>query len=88
MKLGATFYLNTQPVGCFSSDGVPTTDGEYKYMPYRGPGHYDLGVHLKTSRTPRCYYKEGTRRVEFSVAAHVGYGVLKLKDFEIVEGGA
>jgi len=86
MKAPVTFYLDNLPVGSFSDDCAPLTEGEYKYMPYRGPGHYNLALQLKASRVPRCHYNLDARRVEFTVLAHVEYGVLRLSGFETSEG--
>ena len=85
MQSRIAFYLDGQPVGSFSGPHAPIAAGEYAYEPYRGPGHYTLTTQLKTSQTPRCHYTLGTTRVEFSVVAHVRYGVLRLSGFELFE---
>ena len=83
MKAPVTFFLDNLPVGYFLDDCTPVAEGEYKYMPFRGPGHYSLGLQLKALNTPRCHYTSDSRRVEFSVLAHVEYGVLRLSNFAI-----
>jgi hypothetical protein len=86
MQAPVTFYLNNLPVGYFSDDSTPIADGDYKYMPYRGPGHYNLGLLLKSSQVPRCHYTSSGRRIEFSVLAQIEYGVLRLSGFESTKG--
>lgn len=77
------FYLGSSVVGVFKDDSPPTTEGSYRYEPYRGPGHYSLQTELKASRTPRCFYQTKERRVSFTVSACPSYGVLVLTDFDV-----
>jgi len=83
LKAPVTFYLDNLPVGYFLDDCTPEVDGNYKYMPFRGPGHYNLGLQLRNSRTPRCHYVANEKRVEFSVRTYVEYGVLCLSNFNV-----
>jgi hypothetical protein len=85
MNTPVPFYLDSQPVGEFEAEATPTFDGDYSYEPYRGPGHYNLQVQLKSSHTPRCHYTVGSERVEFSVVAYVRDRVLRLSGFESSE---
>ena len=84
MQHGVTFYLDTQPVGWFVDAQPPVTEGEYRYEPFRGPGHYNLLQGLDASHTQRCHYECNGKRVEFSVVGHSGYGVLTLVAFASV----
>jgi hypothetical protein len=36
------FYMDSQLVGTFPSDALPTTNGTYRYEVYRSPGHPNL----------------------------------------------
>lgn len=40
------FYFNGMVVGYFEQADYPTTDGQYSYIPYRGPGHYEMQTSL------------------------------------------
>jgi hypothetical protein len=75
------FYLDSQVVGDLLGPCPPSVEGEYTYMPYRGPGHHNLMTQLGTSRTPRCHFLKDGKRVEFSVVAHIEYGRLRLAGF-------
>lgn len=62
-----TFYYGELAVGEFPSPG-PKKPGAYSYMAYRGPGHYEMGVALKSEPGVRCWLrqKDGSR-LGFSV---------------------
>ncbi|MBK1877088.1 hypothetical protein [Pelagicoccus mobilis] len=76
------FEFNGMPVGYFEESSFPYSDGIYKYMPYRGSGHYELGQELKKGKNAHCSYNDGGKKVGFEVVEHVEYGTLKLCQFK------
>ena len=77
-----TFFFAGNAVGYFTEEALPAKPGRYHYMPYRGPGHYKLGLALRSSGPQRCHYLVKGKKREFTVAAWVSYGLLELSDFE------
>lgn len=67
-------------VGCFEDPVFPTRPGRYRYIPYRGKGHKDMGAEIR---------KRGFAIIEFgdegamfrATAQVVEYGLLELSDF-------
>jgi len=49
------FFLGTQVVGYFE-ERLPSSPGFYRYMPFRGPGHFQLAQALVSIGPQRCYY--------------------------------
>jgi hypothetical protein len=49
------FFFGHLVVGYFE-DQPPSTAGEYRYMPFRGPGHYLLGQELGSKGPQYCHY--------------------------------
>jgi len=49
------FFFGHHVVGYFE-DEPPSSAGEYRYMPFRGPGHYRLGQDLSCKRPQCCHY--------------------------------
>jgi len=78
-----TFFFEGNPVGYFTDEALPASPGRYHYMPYRGPGHYRLGVVLRSSGPQRCHYLADGKKMEFTVATWVSYGLLELTDFKL-----
>ena len=76
------FEFNGMPVGYFEEESYPTSDGIFKYMPYRGPGHYEMGEELRKGKNAHCSYKSGRTTITFSVVKHIEYGTLELSHFE------
>jgi hypothetical protein len=76
-----TFFFEGNPVGYFCADELPTTPGQYQYMPYRGVGHSNLGLALSSRGPQRCHYLVAGERQEFTVKSTVSYGRLDLSDF-------
>ena len=76
-----TFFFEDNPVGYFLEDQLPTKSGHYKYMPYRGPGHYKLGQALSSKGPQRCHYVQNGEAHDFTVVLFVAYGLLELADF-------
>jgi hypothetical protein len=71
------------PVGYFEEPEYPGTAGRYRYMPYRGVGHYHMGQALKTGPA-RCSFSHEGSRYEFVVTAVPEYGVLEIVQVETV----
>ena len=74
------FIYEGKPVGYFEESECPTVSGRYRYMPYRGIGHYELGLALRDGKHPRCTVPSHPD-VSFSVLACPEYGVLELSEF-------
>jgi hypothetical protein len=70
-------------VGFFLEAEKPRHNGRYRYMPYRGPGHYQMQMQRREKGSARCYYDVGSKRVSFTVADCPEYGILVLVDFEV-----
>lgn len=49
------FFFGHQVVGYFE-DQPPSSPGEYRYMPFRGPGHFLLGQELNRKGPQYCHY--------------------------------
>ena len=77
------FHFDGMEVGHFEETEMPRAAGRFRYMPYRGPGHYEMQRHLRAGGSPRCYYDTGNVHIAFSVHGCPEYGVLELRDFEI-----
>ena len=77
-----TFMFSGMPVGYFEEHDFPRAVGRYRYMPFRGPGHYEMQTQRRSGASPRCYYDTDDIRVSFTVRDCPEYGVLELCDFE------
>ena len=77
-----SFMVEAMAVGYFIDAEYPRQSGRYRYMPYRGPGHYQMQLELRERGSARCYYDIGTKRVSFTVIDCPAYGLLELADFE------
>lgn len=75
------FSYQDMPVGCFEEESFPAAAGRFRYMPYRGPGHYEMQTALSAGSRPECSYREGNRIVSFVVVDCPEYGVLELAGF-------
>jgi hypothetical protein len=76
------FFFGSGAVGYFLEEDRPDKDGEYAYEPYRGPGHYDMQVALRSGKQAECWYKVGEERVVFTVLECApGMERLRLADF-------
>jgi hypothetical protein len=82
------FKFDGMAVGFFGGAEHPSAPGRYKYIPYRGPGHYEVQTRLRSGRKPRCYYDRDGVRVSFVVGECPEYGVLELGDFQSSEVAA
>jgi hypothetical protein len=75
------FTYEGMPVGYFEEQRYPMSPGRYRYMPYRGPGHYEMQSARVTGDRPRCSFRDGNRIVSFVVLNCPDYGVLELAEF-------
>ncbi|MBO9715152.1 hypothetical protein [Sphingomonas sp.] len=82
IEKSATLIFEDLPVGALKAP-LPRADGRAAYMPFRGSGHYQLGVALREGRTPRCFYEEDGPRVTFDVLDIPEYGVLLVGNFSV-----
>jgi hypothetical protein len=76
------FDFESSAVGVFR-DPFPIEPGEYVYDPYRGPGHYDMQMALRSGAEVICKYMLNGQRVSFRVLSCPRYGVLNLSGFQI-----
>jgi hypothetical protein len=81
MGIDLEFMFDGLPVGCFEEAAYPSAPGRYRYMPYRGAGHYFMHQKRRESGAAHCTYECGGRRVSFVVIDCPEYGVLELRDF-------
>jgi hypothetical protein len=70
------FWFEEMPVGLF--EAIPRAPGRYGYMPYRGPGHFDMQRKLKTGEPAVCYFLDGETEVSFTITGCPEYGVLEV----------
>ena len=61
------FFFGHQVVGYFE-DQPPSSAGEYRYMPFRGLGHYRLGQELGRKGPQYCHYVANGETRYFTVA--------------------
>ncbi|HEX8288064.1 MAG TPA: hypothetical protein VF556_08715 [Pyrinomonadaceae bacterium] len=76
------FFYDGNEVGCFEESEYPLKNGKYRYMPYRGEGHYRMQTAINNSTFPRCYYDKDKERIFFTVIDCPEYGILELATFE------
>jgi hypothetical protein len=76
------FMFDGKAVGIFEEINPPCSTGLYRYMPFRGPGHYEMQTLRRAGNLPRCYYEANGVRVSFTVNDCPEYGVLELCDFD------
>jgi hypothetical protein len=76
------FLFDGMPVGYFEEPEPSCMPGLYRYMPYRGAGHYEMQTLRRKGGSPRCYYEADGVRTWFTVKDCPEYGVLELCDFE------
>jgi len=78
------FSYEGMPVGYFEEAAYPTAPGRYRYMPYRGEGHYRMQAALRAGARPRCIFGSSA---SFAVLECPEYGVLELVDFRCEDVG-
>lgn len=77
-----TFFFEGNPVGYFLADTLPNKPGRHKYMPYRGPGHYNLGQSLIAKGPQHCELLVEKKSHKFLVQCIPEYGVVEVAKFE------
>jgi len=82
------FFFNNLAVGYFTAEKYPTTAGRFEYMPYRGPGHYQMQEEIEAQGCCQCYYQHNGKIIQFVVLNYPKYGVLDLAEFNIVAHNA
>src|SRR5437763_16613432 len=50
------FSYEGMPVGYFEEERYPMAPRRYRYMPYRGPGHYEMQTARRAGGRPRCTF--------------------------------
>jgi hypothetical protein len=81
-KSALEFSFGDKLLGYFEGNEHPISVRNHPYMPYRGPGHYEMQVALEMGGKARCHYVAGGTIVEFDVTDCPKYGLLKLASFE------
>lgn len=72
------FHFGEMAVGLLQR--APAAPGRYRYIAYRGPGHYDMQTALKADGIARCHCLGADgRRVEFDVVECSAAGELSIK---------
>jgi len=71
------FAFEGRTVGVFAEQFDPRTAGRYRYMPYRGPGHYAF-VKALAAGPVRCTVATAEGSFEFVVQSLPDYGVLQI----------
>ncbi len=71
------FSFGDLAVGYFEEPAYPRNVGRHRYMPYRGPGHYEMARAL-TDGPVRCSFKDGGATVEFIASSVPEYGVVQI----------
>ena len=79
------FSFDGAPVGYFEEPSYPREPGEYRYMPFRGIGHYNL-VRALAEGPALCRFVDMDYAYEFWVSSRPRYGVLAIE--KIVLGPA
>ena len=69
------FTCDGHVVGEFK-DGYPAETGKFRYMPYRGPGHYRLGIKMRDEGSAVCTFTNGSEMYTMLITACPKYGVL------------
>ena|ERR1700722_10405025 len=80
------FSYKDMPVGVFQEEAFPTAPGHYRYMPYRGGGHYEMQKALHAGSRPRCTFRTLDRVVSFAVVDCPEPHVLELVEFRDEDG--
>ena len=78
------FSFDGMPVGYFEELEYPRIAGRYRYMPYRGPGHYYM-FQATSAGSARCSFAQSGARYEFVVVPSHEHGVLEIKSIESVD---
>ena len=72
------FSFDGAPVGYFEEPSYPREPGEYRYMPFRGIGHYNLGRALADGPA-LCRFVDANDTYDFVVSLRPRHGVLAIE---------
>ena len=78
MTASLVFVFDGNPVGEFEGPAFPNTPGRYRYMPFRGLGHYNMQTVLQTGTPAHCEGSDGKHAVELLVTSCPEDGVLQV----------
>lgn len=73
------FLFGHDVVGHFEDD-PPLSAGEYRYMPFRGSGHYRLAQELRRTGPQYCYYIDNGETRYFTVVRIPRLHVLEVSE--------
>jgi hypothetical protein len=73
------FFFGSQVVGYFE-DQPPSSAGQYRYMPFRGPGHLCLVQELARKGPQYCHYVANGETRYFTVARLPNVHVLEVSE--------
>jgi hypothetical protein len=73
------FFFGSQVVGYFE-DQPPSSAGQYRYMPFRGPGHLCLVQELARKGPQYCHYIANGETRYFTVACIPSVHVLEVSE--------
>jgi hypothetical protein len=76
------FLFEGMPVGYFEQEEFPHTAGRYRYVPFRGPGDFEMQKQREAGTQPRCYFNTSGGQVSFAIRDCPVYGELVICDFE------
>lgn len=77
------FFYTNMVVGIFTeATGIPIVPGKYQYMPYRGPGHYDLMIALKSGKSQVCVFDFRSKQFRIVVGSYTPDGCLDVVSAE------
>ena len=69
------FFFEEQTAGYFE-DQLPSAPGQYRYIPFPGPGHLRLVEALASSGSQHCYYMKEGKKHYFIVLRASSHGIL------------
>lgn len=72
------FPFRGMPVGTLEELRFPAGAGRFRYMPYRGPGHFDMCEAVKNKGTARCTFEQDGQPFDMVVDGIPEYGVLSV----------
>ena len=76
------FMFDGMLVGYFAQSEFPRAPGRFRYIPFRGRGHYELQKQSQAGIRPRCYFDTGKEIVSFVVRDFPEYGEFVIGYFE------
>jgi hypothetical protein len=76
------FFFGSQVVGYFE-DGPPSSAGQYRYMPFRGPGHFCLVQELARKGPQQCHYDTDGEARYFTVVRILSLHVLEVSELTV-----